>query len=115
MALKCKQSARQITLISRRKSTAPRLRPSHLSLVFVGEGLAPPSCFSLLLLVAAYSSRLPTAQTESAFPIKNATKQIPNTEWTNEAPKYCHVGAPAPGKSEANNNVTINSNPNALA
>src|SRR5258708_1318434 len=97
MALKCKQSARQITLSSRRKSTAPRLSPSHLTLVFVGEGLAPPSCFSLLLLVAAYSSRPPTAQTESAFPIKNATKQIPSTEWSNEAPKYCHFGASVPG------------------
>src|SRR5258708_2230831 len=115
MALKCKQSARQITISSRRKSTAPRLRHSRLTLVFVGEGLAPPSCFSLLLLVAAYSSRLPTAQIESAFPIKNATKQIPNTEWSNEAPKYCHIAAPPPGKPAAKTTVTINNNPNPQA
>src|SRR6266481_5999910 len=77
MALKCKQSARQITLISRRKSTAPRLRPSRLTLVFVGEGLAPPSCFSLLLLVAAYSSRLPTPKSNPPFQSKTPQNKSP--------------------------------------
>src|SRR6266404_4838771 len=101
MALKCNNRTARLP-------SAPDENPHR-------PAYALPSCFSLLLPVAAYSSRPPTAQIESAFPIKNATKQIPNTEWSSEAPKYCHVGAPAPGKSEANNNVTINSNPNALA
>src|SRR5882762_5502249 len=53
MALKCNNRPAKLP-------SAPDENPQR-------PAYAPPSCFSLLLLVAAYSSRPPTAQTESAF------------------------------------------------
>src|SRR5882762_2784405 len=101
MAIKCEQLDGQHTIAFQQTPVAATFSE------------AGPEFPPIAILYSSFD--LPTAQIESAFPIKNATKQIPNTEWSNEAPKYCHIGAPAPGKSDANNNVTINSNPNALA
>src|SRR5438105_13652602 len=38
-----------------------------------------------------------TDHTESARPIRKATKESANTEWLKLAPKYCQKAAPAPG------------------
>ena len=51
----------------------------------------------LRFTVFADARQAPTDHTSSARPMSNAIKHIAKTEWLSDAPKYCQIGALAPG------------------
>ena len=64
-----------IPLLASKQYDINRFAETVIFLLHQAAGISP-----YLLLVIIYSSRPPTAQTASALPIKNVTKQSPSTE-----------------------------------